>query len=102
MFVLCVDIFVKPEARDAFIEATRANHLGTRQEPGNLRFDVLVDQEDPSHFMLYEVYRDASGLEAHQKQPYFLRWREAVQPMMAVPRQRRRLTSLFPEADGEW
>ena len=46
MLVLCVDIRVKPEQRDAFIKATRANHLGTRGEPGNLRFDVLANEED--------------------------------------------------------
>ena len=102
MFVLWVDIRVKPEQRDAFILATLANHRGTRAEPGNLRFDVLQDLEDPNRFVLYEVYRDKAGLEAHQQQPHFARWREAVEPMMSVPRQRQRFTSLFPEADADW
>jgi len=102
MLVLCVDIRVKPEQRDAFIKATRANHLGTRGEPGNLRFDVLANEEDANRFMLYEVYKDKTALEAHQKQPHYLAWREAAEPMMAAPRTRQKLLSLFPEAEKDW
>ena len=102
MLVLCVDIRVKPEHREAFVEATRQNHLGTRTEPGNLRFDVLVSQEDPLRFMLYEVYRDPAALEAHQSQPHYLRWKQAAEPMMAAPRAKARLTALFPEAEADF
>ncbi|MBI5544957.1 MAG: antibiotic biosynthesis monooxygenase [Deltaproteobacteria bacterium] len=102
MLVLCVDIRVKPELRDAFIQATRANHLGTRTEPGNLRFDVLQSEEDPGRFMLYEVYRDQAALDAHQKQPHYFKWKEAVAPLMAEPRTRQKLSTLFPEAEADW
>ena len=102
MLVLCVDIRVKPEQRDAFIKATRANHLGTRGEPGNLRFDVLSNEEDANRFMLYEVYRDPAALQAHQKTPHYLAWKAAAEPMMAAPRTKQRLMSLFPEAEKDW
>ncbi|MHA2075336.1 MAG: putative quinol monooxygenase, partial [Candidatus Hodarchaeales archaeon] len=41
MFVACVSVFVKPEYREAFIEASLENARNTRKEPKNLRFDVL-------------------------------------------------------------
>jgi autoinducer 2-degrading protein len=102
MLVLCVDVHVKPEQREAFIQACRANHLGSRQEPGNRRWDFLQDEEDPNRFMLYEAYQDQAALEAHQKQPHFLQWRQAVEPMMAAPRTRRRLSALLPESSSAW
>jgi (4S)-4-hydroxy-5-phosphonooxypentane-2,3-dione isomerase len=102
MIILCVDVRVKPESREAFIQATRTNHLGTRTEPGNVRFDVLESEDEPSRFMLYEVYRDAAALQVHQQQAHYLTWRQAVEPMMASPRSRQRLRSLFPEAVEDW
>lgn len=102
MLVLLVDVRVKPDQRAAFVEACRLNHEGTRREPGNLRWDLLQDEEDPDRFTLYEVYRDAAALEAHQKEPHLLAWRQAVEPMQAAPRTRRRLASLLPGADGAW
>jgi autoinducer 2-degrading protein len=102
MLVLCVEIHVNPEQRQAFVSATRENHLGTRTEPGNLRFDVLQSEEDPNRFMLYEVYRDQAALEAHQKQAHYLKWKSAAEPMMAQPRTRQRLVTLFPEAAADW
>ena len=48
-------VFVKPEGVDGFLEATRDNYQNTRREPGNLRFDVLRAEGDPTRFLLYEV-----------------------------------------------
>ena len=44
MNVTLVEINIKPERVDEFLEVFRANHEGALQEPGNLRFDVLQDQ----------------------------------------------------------
>ena len=43
MNVTLVEINIKPERVDEFLEVFRANHEGALQEPGNLRFDVLQD-----------------------------------------------------------
>ncbi len=102
MLVLCVDVHVKPECREAFLAACKLNHEGSRQEPGNLRWDLLQDEEDPNRFLLYEVYRDQAALEAHQKQEHFLGWRKAVEPHMASPRTRRRFQTVLPEAASAW
>jgi (4S)-4-hydroxy-5-phosphonooxypentane-2,3-dione isomerase len=100
MFVVCVTVWVKPGHEQDFINASEANRRGTRQEPGNVRFDVLRHVDEPGRFFLYEVYRDPEGFTAHQKTPHYLAWREAVAPWMAQPRQGVKHQSLFP-ADGE-
>jgi (4S)-4-hydroxy-5-phosphonooxypentane-2,3-dione isomerase len=96
MFVVWVDIQVKPENVDAFTAASKANHLGTRQEPGNIRFDVLRLNDQPTHFRLYEVYVDEDAFRAHQQTSHYARWKETVEPLMAVKRSAEKLTALFP------
>jgi autoinducer 2-degrading protein len=97
MHVTIVHVWVKPERVAAFIAATRANHESSVREPGNRRFDVLRDAEDPAKFVLYEAYRDADAAAAHKATPHYLAWREAVADMMARPRQGVVHQGLFPE-----
>ena len=97
MYVVVVNVSVKPEAVDAFIAASAENHRDTRKEPDNLRFDVLRRNDDPNRFVLYEVYSSEGAFAAHQQTPHYLRWKEAVAPMMADPRAAQKCTSLFPE-----
>ena len=97
MYVVVVNISVKPEAVDAFIAATADNHLNTRQEPANLRFDVLQRNDDPNRFVLYEAYTSEGGFAAHQQTAHYARWKDAVASMMADPRAAQRCKSLFPE-----
>lgn len=101
MYVVCVTVFVQPEAVESFIAATRENHIHTRQEPGNVRFDFLQAEDDPCRFFLYEVYRTKDDFVRHQQTPHYLHWREAVAPWMAQPRQGVRHRSLLP-ADEAW
>ena len=103
MYVACVTIWVKPGCEEKFIAASRADHEGTRREPGNLRFDVLRHESEPGRFMLYEVYRTSEDLAAHQKTAHYLAWKNAVAEMMAQPRQGQKHWSLFPsDAAGSW
>ena len=97
MYVVVVNILVEPEHTEAFIGATQQNHLHTRQEPGNLRFDLVQRTDDPNRFVLYEVYRVAEDFVVHQQTPHYLVWKEAVAPWMAEPRSAQKCTSLFPE-----
>jgi autoinducer 2-degrading protein len=100
MYVVCVTIHVKPEHVQDFIPAILANARGTRQEPGNLRFDVLQAEDDPTRFFLYEVYYTKEDFAAHQQTAHYYAWRDAIQSWMAEPRQGARYTTLF-FGDGE-
>lgn len=86
MYFVCVSIHVKPDHLDRFVEATLVNARGTRGEPGNLRFDVLRREDDPTRFFLYEAYRDKDAFTHHQKTEHYARWRDAVKEWMAEPR----------------
>jgi|SRR4051812_30454289 autoinducer 2-degrading protein len=100
MYVVIVQIHVAPGSIDAFIAATKDNHLGTRKETGNLRFDLVRQLADPHRFTLYEVYVDEAAFAAHQVTPHYFQWRDTVAPMMAEPRSATRSMSVFPEPWG--
>jgi len=97
MYVVHVRIQVKPDAIEAFIAATAANHRHTRLEPGNRRFDVLRSIDDATRFFLHEVYVDEAAFKLHQQQAYYFTWRDTVAPMMAVPRTAEKSSVVFPE-----
>lgn len=86
MIATLVFVDVKPEYVDAFRKISCYNHDNSRLEPGNVRFDVLEDKNDPTQFVLYEVYRDEEAAEAHKKTEHYLRWRDEVAPYMNSPR----------------
>lgn len=97
MHVTLVHVRVKPERVEDFIAATRANHLASVNEPGNLRFDVLQQGDDPARFVLYEAYACATDAAAHKQTAHYLAWREAVADWMAEPRQGVTYLGLCPE-----
>ena len=86
MVVNVVTIHVKPEHIADFTAATLDNHLGTRQEPGNRRFDVLQAADDPARFLLYEAFASQEAVEAHRLTDHYKAWRAKVEPWMAKPR----------------
>jgi autoinducer 2-degrading protein len=98
MHVTLVHVRVLPDQVEAFIAATRANHLASIREPGNLRFDVLQAPEEPARFILYEAYADAHAAAAHKETAHYMAWRETVAPMMAEPRRGEPWLGLLPDA----
>lgn len=96
MHVTLVHVRVKAEHIQDFIAACRANHLGSVQEPGNRRFDILQSADDPTKFVLYEAYASAAAAAAHKATAHYLAWRGTVAPWMASPRQGVAYQGLFP------
>ena len=97
MVIVHVDVRVKPEDLEAFTVATIRNASSSLLEPGVLRFDVVRQQDDPTHFVLVEVYRDADAAAAHKETSHYPVWRDAVAPMMAEPRSSVKYNRVFPD-----
>ena len=49
--------------------ASMAPHC--RAEPGNLRWDVWRDTSNEDRYVLDELYRDTSAIEAHRNSPHY-------------------------------
>lgn len=100
MHVVHVHVHVLPEYVEAFIEATLANARQSVQEPGIARFDVIQQQDDPTRFILVEVYRTPEAPAAHKETAHYQTWRDTVANMMAEPRRAVTFTPLFPDESG--
>lgn len=88
MYIVHVHVHVKPEFIEAFKEATLENARNSVQEPGVVRFDVIQQADDPTRFVLVEVYRTPDDPAKHRETAHYNKWRELAEPMMAEPRTR--------------
>ena len=89
-------MWVRPERCEEFEEATRLNHLGSIEESGVVRFDVLRDEIQPGVYMLYEMYRSEEAALLHKETEHYKRWKTTVESMMVKPRKGWELTVLHP------
>ena len=97
MLIVHVQVRVKPKCVKAFLEATQLNTRLSRLEPGVLAFDLLQQADDPTRFLLVEIYRDAAAAAAHKESAHYPVWRDKVAPMMAEPRQSVKFNRWEPE-----
>ena len=100
MLIVHVFVHVKPESVAAFKAATLENARNSVQEPGIARFDVIQQADDPTRFVLVEVYRTADDPARHKETAHYAAWRDAVADMMATPRTSVKYANVFPGEDG--
>ena len=100
MHVVHVHVHVKPEYVEAFAAASIENARSSVQEPGIASFDVIQQQDDPTRFVLVEVYRNLEATMAHKATAHYAKWRDTVAEMMAEPRTSVKYTNVFPDDDG--
>ena len=96
MFIVHVFAHIKPDRVEAFRAATLENARNSVREPGVARFDVIQQQDDPTRFVLVEVYRMPQDANKHKETAHYQRWRDAVADMMAEPRTSIKYTNVFP------
>jgi quinol monooxygenase YgiN len=85
---------------EAFKQATVDNAANSLLEPGISQFDVIQQEDDPTHFVLVEVYTKADAPERHKETAHYKRWRDAVADMMAEPRRGVRYAALYPPSEA--
>ena len=59
--------------------------FSTRQEPGNLRYDLYCETNTPNTFHIIETYRDASALDTHRETMHYLAYREKTKDWLVKP-----------------
>jgi len=101
MLVIHVHVRVKTECVEAFKQASLENARDSVREPGIARFDVVQQRDDPTRFVLVEVYRDVDAPAQHKETAHYARWRDTVAPMMAEPRRSVKFDNVFPD-NAEW
>jgi len=100
MLVVHVHVQVKPDKIEAFKAATVENATNSVQEPGIARFDVIQQQDDPTRFVLVEVYRTPDDPARHKETAHYQKWRDTVADMMAQPRSSVKYANCFHDDQG--
>ena len=100
MFIVHVFAQVKSNRVENFKSASIENARNSLEEPGIARFDVIQQQDDPSRFVLVEVYRTANDPARHKETQHYQKWRESVEEMMTSPRQSLKYQNIFPDDEG--
>ncbi len=100
MLIVHVHVNVKPESIDAFKKASLENARNSIQELGVARFDVVQRQDDPTRFVLVEVYRTPDDPARHKETDHYKLWRDTVAEMMVEPRSSLKYENVFPDDEG--
>lgn len=100
MFIVHVHVHVKANSVKAFRAATLHNAQNSVQEAGCARFDVVQQQDDPTRFVLVEVYRTVEDSAKHKETAHYALWRDTVEPLMAEPRRSVKYDNAFPSDEG--
>jgi (4S)-4-hydroxy-5-phosphonooxypentane-2,3-dione isomerase len=100
MLIVHVHAHVKPEFVEAFRQATVENARCSVRETGIARFDAMQQADDPSRFVLVEVYRTPDAATRHKETAHYQVWRDAVAPLMAEPRSSVKYANVFPADEG--
>ena len=100
MFIVHVFVHIKPHQVEAFRTATLENARQSIKESGIARFDVIQQQDDPTRFVLVEVYRTADDPARHKETTHYQKWRDTIADMMAEPRTSIKYTNIFPDNQG--
>jgi len=102
----CTAVFVyvscKPGTEEGFKAASLDNAKNSVQEEGIARFDCVQNVDDPSKFVLVEVYKNADAPGKHKETAHYAAWRDAVADMMAEPRAAVKYRNCFPATAADW
>jgi quinol monooxygenase YgiN len=99
MLIVHVHVHVKPDCVEAFRQATIDNACQSVREPGIVRFDVIQQADDPTRFVLIEIYRTDQDPARHKETGHYATWRDTVTDMMAEPRASVKYTAVYPAAE---
>lgn len=100
MYIVQVFLHVKPDKVAEFETATVENARKSVKEPLVARFDLARQLDDPTRFILIEIYRSAEGHAQHRATSHYKKWQEVAEPLMVEPRTRIICENVFPEDSG--
>jgi len=100
MLIVHVFVHVKSDQVENFKQACIENASNSINEPGIARFDVVQQKDEPTKFLLVEVYKSNEAPVQHKETDHYKLWRDTVADMMAEPRYSLKYSNIFPDEKG--
>src|SRR5258708_33490238 len=88
---------VNPDCLGVLRGASIENARHSIQEAGVVRFDFIQQRDDPTQFLLAEVYRTEADIASHKRTAHYAKWQATVEELLAQPRSRIFYQNIFPE-----
>ena len=101
MLIVQVHVHVKAQFVEDFKKATIENASGSVKEEGINRFDVIQQEDDPTHFILVETFYSPEAAAKHKETAHYIKWSSTVAEMMSEPRNGIKYRNVFPD-DAGW
>jgi len=79
MIYLIATLKIKPGSLPAIKEAVADCIEGTRNEPGNISYDLFESTTDENTLVFVERWESQEAVDNHFTEPHFLAWREIGQ-----------------------
>lgn len=89
-------IALSPAAYETFVPVMEANVRASRQEPGNVSFEVFRPEDGTPTLLLFERWKDQAAIDTHMQQPNLKAVIEAVQSTGAQASETRELVEVQP------
>lgn len=72
-------VIVKPEHRQALLEVFRGLVVASRNEPGNIRYDLHQDMDNDNRFVFFENWQNQAAVDAHGATAHFQHFLQAIE-----------------------
>jgi quinol monooxygenase YgiN len=82
MLAIVVNFEIHPDTETQALAALEANAVGSRTEPGCLKWEWSRHVDEPNCFAIYELYVDRDAIDFHKSSAHFGEWKESTPKFM--------------------
>jgi quinol monooxygenase YgiN len=83
VIIVTANITAKPGERDELISKSQNVIESTRQEQGNISYELLASTEDENVLLMFEKWESKEALDAHMQTEHFKAFGTAIKDIIA-------------------
>ncbi len=85
MLIIHAHLHVKSDQEQAFLDAAKGLIAATRNEEGNISYDLTKHTEHEGHYTMIELWKDEAAIAAHNASAHFQSFVAEAKAFMAAP-----------------
>ncbi|MEG0386124.1 putative quinol monooxygenase [Solibacillus cecembensis] len=85
MIIIHAHLQVKPDQEQAFLEEVKILLSATRDEKGNISYELMKSTEQECHYTMVEIWQDIEATAIHNTSEHFTAFTQKAPTFMAAP-----------------
>ncbi len=85
MIITLAHLQIQPSKEEAFLAAAKLLTAASKQEEGNISYDLKKDTELENTFTMVELWSDMDAVERHNESAHFKAFAEKAPAFLAAP-----------------